>query len=347
MKIVLTGGGTGGHVYPALKIGEYLEKEYNAELFYIGNKGSIEEKLAKENGIPFFTISSKGLEGSNPISKYANFLIKNSTGTIQTINILEKIKPDFIVGTGGFVSAPVLAAAVYKKIPYAIHEQNSVMGKVNKLFESKAEKVFLTFPLKENKHHHLITGIPVRFNKKIEKNGETITFMGGSGGSERLNNFAIEYAKNNPGFKVRVITGNRNYEEYIKKDLPKNLEALSYVDDMATLYKESKIIIARSGAGSVFEIANSNIPAIFVPYPLSAENHQYTNAKYLVDKKAALLVEEGEAFEENLNENINLLIKDPTIIKKLKENMESMTVESAEEMVGKQIKNIIESKIKC
>lgn len=337
MKIVLTGGGTGGHVYPAVSIGKSLEKKMNAELHYIGNAGFIEEKIAKENNIKFYSVSSQGLEGKNAIVKYGGFLLKNSKGVIEAIKLLEKIKPDIVIGTGGFVSAPVLAAAIYKKIPYYIHEQNSIMGKVNKLFEKKAEKVFLTFPLGENKPNHHLTGIPIRFKEKIENNGNYLVFTGGSGGSQKLNNYALKYANENPNTKIKLVTGKNDYEEVMKNKIPVNLTVTAYVDNMMELYEETKIMVARSGAGSVFELATLNIPSILVPLPYSAENHQLYNAKYFSDKNAAILVEEKENFEEELNKNIKMLLNEKEKINELKEKMDEITSLDWEEEIFNEI----------
>lgn len=333
MKLVLTGGGTGGHVYPAISIGLHMKEQYNAELYYIGNDEKIEEQIAKQHQIPFYSVSSKGLEGNMPLHKYAGFAYNNSLGILQACSILKKIKPDYVLGTGGFVSAPVLAACTLLRIPYGIHEQNSVMGKVNRLFEKKATNVFHTFPIEESSKHKRV-GIPVRFKNPLPTNGDYVVFTGGSGGSAKLNEFAVLFAKKYPEIPCIVVTGKRNYEDVLEQEPPTNLHIIDYATDMQWLYEQAAIMIARSGAGSVFEIANCGIPSIFVPLPTSAEDHQKKNALYFSEKNAAILVEQNDQFEARLEKEIIDLLDDEEKKKQFKRQMNQLSSREAETLIG-------------
>lgn len=343
MRVVITGGGTAGHVFPAISVGNYMRQELGVELFYIGNEHFIESKLAMENAIEFHSISSQGLEGKNKFDKYGKFAINNTKGVVQAIKLLRKIKPDFVFGTGGFVSAPVLTAAILLKIPFAIHEQNSVMGKVNGLFKDKAKHVFYSFPRIEEGNSKY-TGCPVRFNERLEENGDKMLFVGGSGGSKSINQSALHFAVNNPEVPCILITGKGLYAE-VKKDAEKrgiqNMEIVNYADDMMHYYKQAKMVVCRSGAGTIFEIANLNIPMILVPLPTSAENHQLKNAQHFSSKNAAILIEEKEDMQEELNEKAMSLYQSEEQIYKMKKNLEKLSKTDTAEVIAKQITSVM------
>lgn len=328
MKVVLTGGGTGGHVFPAISVGLYLKEQYGAELSYIGNQQYIEAKIAMEHHIPFYSISSKGLEGKNALDKYSGFAFCNTKGLFEAVKLLKKLQPDFVFATGGFVSAPVLAACQLLRIPYSIHEQNSVLGKVNKLFQKKAEHVFYSFPVSEA-DNVVYSGIPIRFNERLSGNGEKVVFVGGSGGSHYLNEQALTFAKNHPDVPCVLLTGKSLYQEFLQKaqaNNTQNIDIIGYADDMLAIYKEAGVIICRSGAGTVFEIANLSIPAVFVPLPTSADDHQKKNALFFEQQGAAKLIEQGERFEEALDECLIRLLESPEKREMLKRQIDKLAV---------------------
>ena len=336
MKVVLTGGGTGGHVFPAISVGLYLKERYGAELHYIGNQHYIEAKLAMEQHIPFYSISSKGLEGKNALQKYAGFSFQNAKGTLEAVTLLKDIQPDFVFATGGFVSAPVLAACQLLKIPYSIHEQNSVLGKVNKLFKKKAEHIFYSFPVSASENV-VYSGIPIRFKERLEQNGEKIVFVGGSGGSQYLNEQAILFAKKHPETPCMLLTGKALYESSLKQAAEAqvaNLEIIGYTDDMLSVYKEAKVIICRSGAGTIFEIANLSIPAVFVPLPTSADDHQKKNALFFEQQGAAKLLEQGANFEEALEECLMSLVESSEKREALRQNIDQLAVRTSDQLIG-------------
>lgn len=336
MKVVLTGGGTGGHVFPAVRVGLTLKEKYGAELYYIGNQQYIEAKIAMDYHIPFYSISSKGLEGKNAFDKYAGFGFQNAKGVMEAVKYLKDIKPDFVFATGGFVSAPVLAACQLLHIPYSIHEQNSVLGKVNKLFKKKAEHIFTSFPVSET-DNIIYSGIPIRFKDRLEENGEKIVFVGGSGGSHYLNEHALTFAEKHPELPCLLVTGKALYEEFSQKADEKNLqniEIIGYTDDMLSIYKQARIIIARSGAGTIFEIANLSIPAVFVPLPTSADDHQKKNALFFEQQGAAKLLEQGERFEETLEATLIELVHHPEKRGTLRQQIDKLAVRDSDERIS-------------
>lgn len=336
MKIVLTGGGTAGHVFPGVNIGNYMRETYGAKLYFVGNKHHIEEKIAKQQNIPFYGISSQGLEGKTILHKYVGFGAKNVKGVFEAVSILRKINPDYVLGTGGFVSAPTLAAARILGIPFAIHEQNTVMGKVNKLFVNQAKTCFYSFPVQETRNV-VYSGNPVRFKEKLTKNGEHLVFLGGSGGSIQLNQTAIEFAKKHPEIPCIIVTGERNYQRAIVNGVPDNVEVHGYVEDMQSLYEKAKLFVARSGAGSVFELANLGIPSILVPLPTSADDHQKKNAEYFSLKHAAVMVEQNNQFEKQLGKAILDYWNDDQKRSEMKDELEKLARRNSDQIVAERI----------
>lgn len=332
LKIVLTGGGTAGHIYPAINTGLYLRKKYGAEIFYIGNEHSMEERIANENDIPFFTVESFGLN----MKKVIRFASKNSKGVVKALKWLRKIKPNYVFATGGYVSAPVVTAASILRIPYGVHEQNAVMGKVNKFASINAKTVFHSFPIVETKKIKY-TGNPVRYKEKIKFPGEHIFFFGGSGGAEKINEFAISFAKKNPEEKCILITGKRRYEDAMKKGIPRNLMVYDYVTNMIDVYKKAKLVIVRSGSGTLFELANLNLASILIPFPNSADNHQQMNAEYFSKNNAAKVVTENQYFYEELESTILELVKKPNKMKELRTEIDYLSSRDSEQKIATEI----------
>lgn len=346
MRVILTGGGTAGHVFPAINTGEFLKKKQQAELFYIGNKKHIEAKIANEHSIPFYSIQSKGFEGSNAFDRYIKFSVQNAIGVLSAIKIIKNIKPDFIFATGGFVSAPVLMAAKLLKVPFFIHEQNTVLGKVNTLFKKGAQNIFHSFPIAE-RERSICTGNPVRFKEKLESNGEKVVFIGGSGGSKKLNEAALTFAKNNPFVPIILQTGKRFHERVqmkIENEKLKNITAIDYKTNMIELYREARIIISRCGAGAIFEIVNLSIPNILIPLPTSAENHQKKNGLYVSQQGAGILVEEGMNFYNSLEGNILELWNDSVLRNEMKTEMDKLAIRNSEVLIEKKLLETLKDK---
>ena len=300
MKVVLSGGGTAGHIYPAIQTGLYLREYCDAEIIYVGRAKSLEERIAKEHQIPFFAVASKGLTKRTIFS----FAAKNIQGTAQAVQLLNRIKPDYIFTTGGYVSAPVLAAASVLRIPYSIHEQNATRGKANALFAKGAKTIFASFPVMENRQV-FYSGNPVRYTKKLEQNGEKLVFFGGSGGAQSINEAAYAIAEARPDISVVLVTGEKRYGTFIATHPPlDNLTVHGYVTDTLELYRDAKILVSRSGSGALFEIANLGIPNILVPFPQAADDHQRKNAIHFGDRGGSIIVEEGLRFVERLQDEL-------------------------------------------
>jgi UDP-N-acetylglucosamine--N-acetylmuramyl-(pentapeptide) pyrophosphoryl-undecaprenol N-acetylglucosamine transferase len=330
-RIIITAGGTAGHIYPAVGIIEYLQEFHkDVEILYLGTKNGMEGRIIRQLGIDFTALSASGFSLSRSYFKkaliYMKFFLNLAAGFFEALAAIVRFKPDFIIGMGGYVCAPVFIAAMVCHRPIAIHEQNYIPGRLNKLFAKYARYVFLSFKesgalfnQKNDKigSRFIFTGDPVR--KKIRdfklagpeyeswhlKSGRfTITAFGGSLGAEKINSavFSLyEYFRNDESIQIALICGTRFFMglkeklNLISKPSDKVIfKILEYVDRMEQLYRITDLIIARSGATTVAELAVVNIPAILVPYPQAIGNHQYYNAEFLSKNNKAILIEDRE-----------------------------------------------------
>ena len=198
------------------------------------------------------------------------------------------------------MSAPVMAACVLLKIPYIIHEQNSVAGKVNKLFFAKAKKVYLSIEGTEGVENGTVVGNPVRFNERRTGEGDKLVVLGGSGGSVFLNGFATRFARENPDIPVVLQAGVKYADELQKENRSQNLEIVGFCD-LKKLYDEAKIVVARGGTGTLFELSNQCVPSVIVPLPTSAENHQYKNALHFSRTGGMKIIVQSDSFYETIS----------------------------------------------
>lgn len=350
-KVVITGGGTAGHITPAISIAKSLEKKYNASIFYLGNENFIEKELSSAASYPFFHINSQGMEGDKPFEKWKNFVLKNFKGINQAYRHLKNINPDFIVSTGGFVTAPVLVAAKLLSIPYFIHEQNTVMGRVNKLFVKDALEVYFSFANTinlKNDRQGKVFGNPVPINKKIEP-GDDVVVLGGSGGSEFLNEWAVAFAEENPLIPIHLQTGKKNeakIKEIIDQKEIKSLKVYGFVDVM-DMYKKAKFIITRGGTSSLFELANAEIPSIIVPLPNSMDNHQYMNGLHFQKLGGMTVVEQHSQEESNaLNKIVQEWWKDDKILTEKRNKLNQFSYKDCADLIAEDIFNTFGEKAK-
>jgi len=350
-KLIISGGGTAGHIYPAMSIIEFLKINYkDIEIFYIGTEKGMERELILPLGVKFIAIKSSGLLQKSDILKkiksYIIFIINVFSGFINALKIIKDIKPNAIIGMGGYVCAPVFLACILLRKRFYIHEQNYIPGRLNLIFSKYAAKVFISFS--ESKRYFktdfakiIYSGNPVRqvirnmnyetknYNKYGLKPGKfTITAFGGSLGADKINRSFIDLwniMKDEEGFQYLLISGRRFYDEILKeKSLSNisdydNLKVISYEDNMHEIYNISDLIISRSGANTVAEISVTGIPAILIPFPGAVNNHQYYNADYLVKNGRALLLDDSETSGSNLKKIIkNMISNDFKLYNELK-----------------------------
>ncbi len=345
-RIVITAGGTAGHIYPAQAIIEYFKSSHpSAELLYIGTRTGMENSLVPQLGIDFKRISASGFSVSknllNRVHIYLRFFFNLFAGLFQSLGIIGSFKPDFVLGMGGYVCAPVFISAIILRRKIAIHEQNVIPGRLNRFFAKFAKYIFISFE-ESVKHFNakgdipgvkfIFSGDPVRaairhfhdikpdYNKwDLQEGRFTITAFGGSLGAEKINDSVIALYKKfslDENIQVILICGRRFFEEYRKKLDTVIIKSDSlifrlfpYIEEMAALYRVSDLIISRAGATTVAELTTTNIPAILVPYPQAIENHQYFNAEYLVKNKKAVLIADNKLNESTLSGIIDSLLE--------------------------------------
>jgi UDP-N-acetylglucosamine--N-acetylmuramyl-(pentapeptide) pyrophosphoryl-undecaprenol N-acetylglucosamine transferase len=313
-RIVIMAGGTGGHIFPALAVAQFLQNQ-GWQVSWLGTKAGLESRVIPENGIEIDWLSVSGVRGKGIFSK-VTAIFKLAKSCAEARRILKQRNPDVVLGMGGFVAAPGGLVAKMLGIPLIIHEQNCVVGTTNRLLAKIATKVLQGFPNSfAPKVEAVCTGNPLRksFVDLVNQNNSTknealkILIVGGSQGAKALNEAvpdAIELLKN--AVQVRHQTGtamqNKVAETYKKLNL--NAEASAFIDDMAAAYSWADLIICRAGAMTVSEVAAMGIPAIFIPLPNAIDDHQTANAKYLTDAGAAILLKQSDLTTENLAQHI-------------------------------------------
>ncbi len=326
MKVLFAGGGTAGHINPALAVADYIKvKHPDAEIFYIGTPDKLESKLVPEKGYAFYPVKVAGFSRSlsvKGITHNLNAVKLAVTSNIKAKKILKAIKPDLVVGTGGYVSGPVLKAAQQLKIKTAIHEQNAFPGVTTKMLAPKADRVMLAMPeaekyLKLNKKP-IITGNPIRRElllmdkqtaRKILKldNRPLILSFGGSLGAKHLNEAVCELIKwHNPSKEYYHIhaTGKAGYDSMLKmlegEKLHDGIQIREYITDMDVCMAAADLVISRAGAITLGEIGACGKAAVLIPSPFVAENHQYHNGMTLKNAGAAELIEEKDLTSESI-----------------------------------------------
>jgi len=332
ITVVITGGGTGGHIYPAIAVAQKLKNDDQIKkLYYIGCPYNMEKDIALKENIEFLPIIVRGMPRKIGFS-FIGWALELFRAVKDSINHLKAIKPDVILGTGGYVSAPVLMAGALLKIPYVIHDADAHPGIVNRLMANWAKTVSISFEQSKKYIHTpnvVVNGNPVRSNfNKITKekalnvlclnpDKKTILVMGGSQGAQRINDAlmgAVSKLILDHDFQVIHQTGKKNFEEYIQKIAVLWPEFSNcsgyivkpYIDDMAVPLAASDLVVSRAGSLSISELNLSNLPSILVPYPYAAADHQRFNARAMEKAGASLYLED---FECNADTLINLIIE--------------------------------------
>lgn len=343
MKILFAGGGTAGHINPALAVADYIKQRHpNAQISYIGTAEKLEAVLVPQKGYDFRTIKVAGFSRSlspKGIAHNISAVKMAATSIIDAKKILKEINPDVVVGTGGYVSGPVLRAAQQLGIKTAIHEQNAFPGVTTKMLAKKADRVMLAIPqaekyLKLNKKP-IITGNPIRnelltVNREFAReklgldNRPLILSFGGSLGARRLNESVSELIKwHNSDEKFYHIhaTGKIGYENMLNSlsdtKLWDGIKVCEYIDNMGICMAAADLVICRAGAITLGELQACGKPSVLIPSPYVAENHQYHNALTLKKDGAAELIEEKDLSAETLIKTVENLIENKPKLEKM------------------------------
>lgn len=360
-KIIIAGGGTGGHIFPAVAIANALKKQKpELEILFIGAKGKMEMERIPEAG---YRIKGLDIAGFNRghLLKNISLPFKLMKSYMQVKNIFKDFIPDAVIGVGGYSTYPVLKYAQNKSIPTFIHESNSFAGKSNILLGKNADEIFVSSDGMEKffpKEKVTFTGNPVR-KKIIESHVEetdaltffglqpgkkTFLVVGGSLGAKSINDLIAKHIADLKTLDIQLIwqTGKVNADEYSRmaKMAEGNVFVSTFISEMEKAYAAADIVVARAGAMTVSELCVVGKPVIFVPYPYAAEDHQTVNAKNLVEKGAAILVPDNEV-SAKLYPAITELIFDENKQIQMKENISSLAVKNADEVIATKILNKI------
>lgn len=362
MRIIFAGGGTAGHINPALAVAGYVrEQQPDAQILYVGAVGGMEERLVKQAGLEFRGIKISGFSRKLTLlglKKNVTTLKRIITASIESREIIEEFKPDICVGTGGYVSGPILRKAAQMGIPVIIHEQNAFPGITTKMLAHKAEYVMLAVEQAkkffDDKCKVVITGNPVRkevisatqkeakAKLKLDDRPVILSF-GGSLGARKINEAVIELIADTA--KTDAFQHIHAYGQFGQWFLPTleekgvrpsehpNLDIREYINDMQTCLAAADLVICRAGAITLSELQAQGKASILIPSPNVAENHQYHNAMALVSNRAASIIEEKDLPGEVLVRKVKELLSQPDLLREYQQNARKMAICDANERI--------------
>lgn len=357
-KFILSGGGTGGHIYPAIAIANELKTQFpDAEFLFVGAQDKMEMQKVPQAGYEIKGLWIAGLQRKLTLQNLM-FPLKLATSLLESRRIIKQFKPNVVIGTGGFASGPLLQAAGGAGIPTVIQEQNSFPGITNKLLSKKANAICVAYGNLERffpKEKIVLTGNPVRQDlidiesKRdeaiafygLDPNKKTLLVLGGSLGARRVNQLIEKELQNMLSQDVQIIwqCGKLYFEEY-KKHNQQHVRVVDFIERMDFVYAAADVIISRAGASSVSELCIVGKPVIFIPSPNVAEDHQTKNAQAIVDAKGAILLKESE-LDSQFSIVFEALMKDQGKQKQLSDNIKKLAMPNATKVIVDQIKKLL------
>ena len=359
MRVIVTAGGTGGHIYPALAIVQKIrEMEPDSEILYIGTHNRMEKDIVPKSGIPYEPIEIYGLSTSiklMPRNVKNVFLINKAYH--KCLKIMKEFRPDVVIGVGGYVTYPVIKAAHKSGVKTFIHEQNSIPGKANKVLLKYTDLVGVSF--KDSVKYFsnsrvVVTGNPCSENALktpksdkcdygLSRNKPGILIFNGSLGSEAMNKKMLEFLEDisDEVYEVLYITGKNYYRQFKNKKFSKNVKVVPYVDNLSGLMKDMDLIVSRAGASSVAEITALALPCILIPSPYVANNHQYYNAQSIVKANAGVMIEEKDLNKDTLKESIDKILKDQDYRKTMQKNLKALSIDNSATLIYNELKKLI------
>ncbi|MEN9327110.1 MAG: hypothetical protein RI943_1550 [Bacteroidota bacterium] len=357
-KFILSGGGTGGHIYPAIAIANELKSRFpDAKFLFVGAQDKMEMQKVPQAGYPIKGLWIAGLQRRLTFDN-ALFPIKLLSSLLKSRQIIKQFQPDVVIGTGGFASGPLLQMANSAGIPTVIQEQNSFPGITNKLLSKKANAICVAYENLERffpKEKMVLTGNPVRqdlmtiegkraegvahFN--LDPNKKTILVLGGSLGARRVNQLIQKELEFFETQNVQLLwqCGKLYFEEY-QKYQSKDVQVMAFIERMDLVYAAADIVISRAGASSVSELCIVGKPVVFIPSPNVAEDHQTKNAKSIADKNGAILIRESE-LDTTFESTFSDLIGNENKQHELSQNIKSLALPNATKAIVEEIIKLI------
>ncbi len=360
-KIIIAGGGTGGHVFPAIAIARALQKKApDTDILFVGAKGKMEMEKVPEAGFKIIGLNIAGMNRSSWL-KNITLPVKVIRSLLQAKKILRAFQPDVAVGVGGYASFPVLNVAQSKGIPTVIQEQNSFAGKTNILLGKKAFKICVAVKGMEvffPKNRIVVTGNPVReaivtVNRNasgakaafgLQPGKKTVFIVGGSLGARSVNVALLTHLDKLIDHNVQLIwqTGKSSYRavQEAVKGYEDTIKPFTFIGNIEEAYGAADVIISRAGALALAELSVVGKPVIFVPFPFAAEDHQTKNAQSFVKNNAALMVKDDEAKDKLVTELIKLLENEP-LQRQLAKNIKQLAITNADERIANEILKLV------
>ncbi len=357
MRVIISAGGTGGHIFPALAIiNKIKEKEPKSEFLYIGTHNRMEKDLIPEMNIPYEAIEVTGFQRKltlENIKTLTNFLKARK----KCLKIIKEFKPDVVIGAGGYVTAPVIWAAKKLGCKTFIHEQNSVVGLSNKFLSKYADKIGVSFESTIGlfpKEKVSLTGNPCgekaintpKVSKEkfgLDKDKKLVLIVMGSLGSKTINEKMSEYIYGfrNKDYQVIFVTGETYYDKLKNKMFPDNVKIVPFIKNLPGIMKSTDLMISRAGASTMSEIMALGIPTIFIPSPYVTNNHQYKNAMDLVNKDAAMILEEKDLNKNNFIRMIDDILDNEEKYNKIKNNISKLGITDSSSRIYNILKEMI------
>lgn len=366
MRVLLTGGGTAGHINPAIAIANYIkEKEPESTFLFVGTERGLEKTLVPKCGYDIKFIEVMGLRRSlspENIKVFINYV----KSMCDARKIIKEFKPDVVIGTGGYVCAPVIKSAAALKIPTLIHEQNVFPGLAIKMLSRKADITAISFEETRSMmkaKRMILTGNPLRPNLFDVHDPDVVRaqfgfdekpmvlMFGGSLGAEKMNEALIDMIVQNrvSDFNIIASTGERNYDLVMQKlaaagvklENIRNIKVLAYIYNMEEIFSAADVVVGRAGAITVSEITALGKAAVLIPSPYVAHNHQEYNARYLEKNGAAKVVLESEVSGERITAEISSMLKNKSVLEKMQHASEKIGITNACETIYNCIKEIV------
>jgi len=367
MKMIVTGGGTGGHIYPAISIAEaYKKKNKNTKLLYVGRKQGLEAELVPNLGYDFKPISieyrKRGLLGA------INHVKSLISSVLEARTIIREYNPDLIVGTGGYVSGPVMFVGALMGVKTAVHEANAFPGRANKMLSRYVDRVMISFAESEksfkNKEKVVLTGNPVRQdfygldravckkNVGVAEDQFLIISAGGSGGAKKINDVMIEImskVSGNKDYHLIHVTGKTYYEKFMKQlqdmrvTFDENVQVIPYVYNMPEHMGAADLMITRTGASTLAEIGITGTPAILIPSPNVKDNHQEYNARSMEKMGAGIVMLESELNTNHVMGTIDDFRSNPEKLNAIRENCEKLPGKDALDIIVETLEDVVKS----
>ena len=373
MKVIISAAGTGGHINPGIAIANKIkEREPNSEIVFYGTNRGLENDLVPRAGYELRTIEAYGIQPKLSLTNLKN-MIKTMNSRKVVRKFLDEFKPDVVIGTGGYICGPVFAAANSRNIPTFLHESNAYPGRAVKMFAKRAKKVFVGFEEAKQSLSRLdnvvVTGTPTKIRKvsiseydkakllsgfNLKSKLPTILVFGGSQGAKKINDAVIDIVKNNLNESYQIIwaTGPKQFD-VIKEDLKsskldinkiKNAKIMPYIYNMEELINVCDLVVCRSGAMTITEIAIVEKPAIFIPLPSMGANRQEDNARVLEKLGSAKVILNSELDSKILDEYIREMTSDKNRLIQMGKKASSIAVKDVEDKIYEEIKKVLEAR---